>query len=108
LDSHEANRILELDLALDASLHLGSSNHELSFFVFFFGLNQLIFLPKWWHVGLALICHFLVFNLHRKFMGPFYGDQPIGFHWTLDLGSSSKVALSLRQLIKLSIHDENN
>ncbi len=41
LDSFEANGILELDHALDLSLHLGSPNHELSFwglFFFFFGL----------------------------------------------------------------------
>ncbi len=36
LNSFEANWILELDLALDPSLHLGSSNHELSFLAFFF------------------------------------------------------------------------
>jgi hypothetical protein len=31
LDSFGANRNLELDLALDLSLHLGSPNHKLSF-----------------------------------------------------------------------------
>jgi hypothetical protein len=67
-----------------ASLHLGSSNHELSFFLFLFGLNQLIFLPKWCHVGLALICDFLVFNLHLKVMGPFYGDQPIRLFYFIE------------------------
>jgi hypothetical protein len=76
LDLCEANWILELDPAL----HLGSSNHEFSFFVFF-GLNQFIFPSKWCHVSWALICHFLVFNLHLKFMGPFYGCQPIGLFY---------------------------
>jgi hypothetical protein len=42
---------LELDPALDLSLHLGSSNHELSifsslFFFFFLGFEQLIFLQN--------------------------------------------------------------
>jgi hypothetical protein len=76
LDLCEANWILELD----STLHLGSSNHEFSFFVFF-GLNQFIFPPKWCHLNWPLICHFLVFNLHLKFMGPFYGYQPIGLFY---------------------------
>ncbi len=53
--------------AFNPNLHLGSPNHDLSlslsFELFFFGdLNQFIFPPKWCHVGLALICHFLVFD----------------------------------------------
>jgi len=35
LDSFEANRILELEPALDPSLHLGSSNHGLTLLVLF-------------------------------------------------------------------------
>jgi len=58
-------------------LHLGLSNHELSFKVFFYGLNQLIFPPKWCHLDLASICHFLVLNPHLKAMGPIYGSHPI-------------------------------
>ncbi len=50
LDSFEANWILELDLALDPSLHLGSPNHELSLWALFLGPNQLIFPIKWCHV----------------------------------------------------------
>jgi hypothetical protein len=42
------------------------------------GSNQLIFAPKWCHVDLALICHFLVFHPHLKAMGPIYGSHPIG------------------------------
>jgi hypothetical protein len=40
-------------------------------------LNQFVFPPKWCQVSWALICRFLVFNLHLKVMGPFYGYQPI-------------------------------
>jgi hypothetical protein len=36
LDSFEVNWILELDPALDPSLHLGSSNHKLSILAPFF------------------------------------------------------------------------
>ncbi len=40
LDSFEPNWMFEFDLALDPNLHLGSSNHELSFLVFlFFGVE---------------------------------------------------------------------
>jgi hypothetical protein len=59
--------LLKLDPALDPSLHLVSSSHVLSFVGFFFGgMNQLILPPKWCHVGLALICHFLVMVPHLK------------------------------------------
>jgi len=88
LNSFEANWILELDTALECSLHLGS-NYKLYFLAFFFGLNQLIFPPKWCHAGLALICHFLVLDSHLKAMGSIYGSHPIGLPyfigpWTLD------------------------
>ncbi len=76
-DSFEANWILELEHAWNLSLHFGSPNHEfLKPLSSFFGLNQLIFPPKWHHV--VLICHFLVFDLHLKTMGPIYGFQSIG------------------------------
>jgi hypothetical protein len=35
----------------------------------------LIFPPKWCHVGLALICHFLF--LDKKAVGPIFGSHPI-------------------------------
>jgi hypothetical protein len=44
LDSFETNWILELDLVLEDSLCLGSSNHELSLLVFFFWC-KLIYFP---------------------------------------------------------------
>jgi len=48
LDSFEANWILELDHALDPSLHVGSPNHELCFeiFIFFFEFDPIDFLSK--------------------------------------------------------------
>jgi hypothetical protein len=61
------------------------------------GLNQLIFPQKWCHVGLALICHFLVLDPHLKTMGPnlwLSFNRIALFHWTPDFGSSSKVAFS--------------
>jgi hypothetical protein len=36
---------------LDPSLHFGSANHECSFKLIFFILNQLAFPPKWSHVS---------------------------------------------------------
>ncbi len=76
---------------MDPSLHLGSSNHELPFLALFFiwGSNQLTFPPKWCHVDLAVICHFLILDLHRKVVGPIYSSHPIGLlyfniPWTLD------------------------
>jgi hypothetical protein len=52
-------------------------------------LDQLIFPPKWCHVGLALICHFFVLDSRPKAMGPIYSSQPIGLlyfigAWTLE------------------------
>jgi hypothetical protein len=79
---------------LNPNLHLGSSIHELSlsarlFWFLFERLNQLIFPPKWCHIGSASICHFLVLDPHPKAMGPIYGSHPIGLFyfigtWTLD------------------------
>jgi hypothetical protein len=61
--------------------------------------NQFIFLSKWCHVNLALICHFLGLSSPiLKAMDPIYGSRPIGLrklHWTLGHGSSSKVALKV-------------
>ncbi len=75
---------LNLELHL-ASLHLGSSNHELSFLALcFFGSNQLIFPPKWCHVGLALICQFLVLDPHLKTNLSFSSNRIALFCQTLD------------------------
>ncbi len=46
LDSFVANWILELEPALDASLHLGSSNHELSFWALCFVSESIDFPSK--------------------------------------------------------------
>ncbi len=74
---------------LNPSFQLHSPNHELSFELFFFGPNQLIFPPKWCHVGLASIGQFLVLSPRLKAMGPIIDSQPIGLlyfigPWTLD------------------------
>ncbi len=87
----EPNWILELDLALGPRLHLGFSNHELSFELLFCQ-NQSIFPPKRCHVGLASICHLLVLDPHLKAMVPIYDSQPIALLYFI--GPSSKVALS--------------
>jgi hypothetical protein len=94
---------------MDPSLHLDSSNHELSFLAppfSFLGSNQLIFPSE---IGaradyLALICHFLVLDPSSKkaLDSIYYGSHLIKialFDWTLDLGSSSKVALRLSTLV---------
>ncbi len=52
-------------------------------------MNQLIFSPKWCHVSLASIYHFLVLDPHLKAVGPIYGSHPIGLlyfigPWTSD------------------------
>jgi len=87
VDSFEANWLLELEPTLDTSLHLGSSNHKLFIYLFIFiyfkiffrgRLNQLMLPPKWCHVDLALICHFLVLDPHLKAIGLIYGSHPIG------------------------------
>ncbi len=90
-----------LDLALNPSLHLGSSNHELSFELFGGGggvPNQLICPPNCCHVGLASICHLLVFYPHLTDKGPIYGSQPIGLLYfigtrTLDPHLNKRVGL---------------
>jgi len=97
LELFEANWILELDPFLDPSLHLGSPNHELSFELFFLGLNRLIFLPKWWPCRFSL--HLPLFGLGPSSKGHsfnllFSANRIALLHWTLDLRSSSKVALS--------------
>jgi len=95
LDSFEANWTFELDLALNPSLHFGSSNHEFSFWAFFWGLNQLIFPSK------SLQCKFSLdlplFGLGPSFkgLGSNYlwlsSNRIALFHWTLDLAPSSKM-----------------
>jgi hypothetical protein len=99
LDSFETNWTLELDLALDLSMRLGSSNHELSFWApFFFWLFEPIDFP------LKMVpCRFSLY-LPLFGLGPSSKGQGSNlwlslnriaqFHWTPDLGSSSKVAFS--------------
>ncbi len=106
------NWILELDHSLNPNLHLGSPNHELSliwalFFVVW--TNLFIFPPKWCHVGLALICHFLVFDSRlEEAMGPIYGSQPIGLlyligqPWTLDSHLKWLVHIALHSIFRAS------
>jgi hypothetical protein len=59
------------------------------------GLNQLIFPPKWCHVGLASICHFLV-------LGPMgfsiYGYHLVGLLYFIGPWTPYKVALKLNSL----------
>jgi hypothetical protein len=70
------------ETTLDPSSHLGSPNHELSFELYFFGLDQLNFPPKWCHVDATSIWLQLVVDPHLKALGPIYGFQPIGmFHF---------------------------
>jgi hypothetical protein len=84
-------------LELDPRLHLAFSNHELSSELFFlFGLDQLIFPPKWCHVGLVLICLFFGLGPLSKGHGTnlqFSANSIALFHWRLNLRPSSKVAL---------------
>ncbi len=54
LDSFEANWILELDPALDSSLHLSSPNHELSLKLFFLALETIDFPSKMVPCGFSL------------------------------------------------------
>jgi hypothetical protein len=61
------------ETTLDPTLHLGSSNHEL----YFFGLDQLNFPPKWCHVDATSIWLQLILDLHKKALGPIYGSRPI-------------------------------
>jgi hypothetical protein len=81
LDSFEANWILELDHAVDLSLHLGSSNHELSFLVLVLGWNKLNFPQK------MVPCRF---NLHLPLFG--LGPSRKGNGSNLWI-SSNKIAL---------------
>jgi hypothetical protein len=80
LDSFEAIWILELDHALDPSLHLGSSNHEPSFLALVFGSEPIDFPSKMVPCTFCIsICHFWVLDHHRlKVRGPIYGSHPIG------------------------------
>ncbi len=97
LDSFEANWTFELDLALNPSLHLGSSNHEFSFWVFF-RFEPIDFLSK------SLQCRFSL-NLPLFGLGPLskcHGSNYLWlsssrialFHWTLSLAPSSKVMVN--------------
>ncbi len=109
MDSREANQILELDLALDASLHLGFSNHELFFFFFLF--EPIDFPSKMVPCKFSLDLSLFGLQPSSKVHGSILWrstNKIVLFHWTLDLGSSSKVAFSLRKLIKLYSHDEDN
>jgi hypothetical protein len=102
LDSFEANWIanwiVELDYTLVSSLILGSPNQELSFSHCFLVQTNWISLWNRCHVVLASICHFLVLDPHLKGLGinlKLSTSKIAWIHWSLDLGSSSKVALFL-------------
>ncbi len=94
MDSFEANRTLESD----PSLHLGSPNHELSFELFSFWFKPVDFPSK------MVLCK-ISLNLSLFGLGPSSKGHAsnfwlsavmiVLFHWTLDLGPESKVALSL-------------
>ncbi len=84
--------VLGLNLALDPSLHLGSPNHEL-------------FILVWtnWFSSKMVPCRFRL-NLSLFGLGPWskgcgsnlwlLANRIALFHWTLDLGPSSKVTLN--------------
>jgi hypothetical protein len=89
LDSSEANWILELDPALDSSLHLGCPNHELSLELFFGGLETIDFPSKMVPCGFSLNLPLFGLGPHLKALGPIYGSQWLGsFYfigpWTVD------------------------
>jgi hypothetical protein len=60
----------------------------------FWGLKQLIFPPKWCHIGLALICHFFWFwkpsSISHGSNLWLSSNRIALFHWTMDVGPSSK------------------
>jgi len=61
---------------------------------------QLIFPPKWCHVNVASICHFLVLDRHLNAVGPIYASQSIGLLYfiaplTLDLHVKSPLRPTL-------------
>jgi hypothetical protein len=58
----EENKKTKKWATLDHNLHFGSTNHELSFKMFFFGMDQLVFLPKWCHVGQITIWFVFILN----------------------------------------------
>jgi hypothetical protein len=69
--------------------------------------GQLIFPPKWCHVGLAWICHFLVLDPYLKAIESnlwLSSNRIALFHLTWDLEPSSKVALILE--LKLIVSGE--
>ncbi len=87
-----------MDLALDLSLHLGSSNHELSLLAPFFRWFGPIDFPSKM-VPSRFSLDLPLFGLGPSSKG--HGSNlwlllnRIGlFHWTMDLGSSSKVVFS--------------
>ncbi len=98
LDLFEANGILELDLVLDPSLHLGSPNHELSFELFVFWSIPIDFPSK------MVPCRFRLdlplFGLEPSSKGHGFNlllssNRIPLFHLTSNLKQSSKVAVSL-------------
>jgi hypothetical protein len=90
---------------LDPSLHFGSSNCELPFLTLvFLGSNQLIFPPEWCHVDLASLLFGLVFSSKVHESNLWLSSNRITlFHWTLNLGSSFKVALRPRPIMRSMI-----
>jgi hypothetical protein len=103
LDTFEANWVLELDPALDPSLHLGSSNSELSFFnsfIYLFWFESIDFPSKMvWRCKFSLNLPLLGLGPSSKGLGSnllWLSSHRIAlFHWTLDLEPSSKVALNI-------------
>jgi hypothetical protein len=92
---------IESILELDLTLHLGSSNHELSFLAPFFFWSEPIDFPS-----KMMACKFSL-DLPSFGLGPsskghgsklwLSSNRTVLFHWTLNLGPSSKVAMSLNQ-----------
>ncbi len=70
LDSFEVNSILELDHPACISVLQIMSFFPLRFFIEFFGLNQLIFLPKWCHVSFSLDLPLFGLQPLSKVQGP--------------------------------------
>jgi hypothetical protein len=104
-DSFQANWILELDLTLNLSLHLGSPNHELSpSFELYLKKSEPIEFPS-----KMVPCKFSL-NLPLSSLGPsskahgsnlWPSSNRISlFHWALDLRPSSKAALNSGHLVK--------
>jgi len=95
LDSFEANWILVLDPTLHLCLHLCSSNNELSFKFFLWVWTN--WFPKWCHVSLVQFATFWLWPSYKDYSSNLWlssSNRIVLFHWTLDIGPSSKVAFN--------------